>query len=318
MGKIKYTEEEFLKEVDTLYNGSIEVVGRYKGMAQPLLCKDKYGIMSLKRADQMLRCKPSIKVALNKTEYFMNQFREAFPENASQLQPASEYVKAKEKMLFNTKYGIVSALPDTLMAGHMPGIQSAIDRKSYFKNQLLEIYGDKYDFEITSTDRHNGRVTLICPIHGPQSIDSDTIFLGGGCPMCNHGWEKSNTFYLIHLYDDDESFYKLGISYRKDGGEIRRYGDYRALKYNIEEIITVDYDDFLKARAIETELKQIIKPFLYTPKRWENNTSTECFTTNIIPTLLDKINYDIVSTSNESQSSCLDNGSELTTPNEEN
>lgn len=98
------------------------------------------------------------------------------PEIAELVTPASEYEAMKKKMLFNTKYGLVSVNPDNLIYGHTPTIRTAVNRKEYFKNQLLFLYDNKYDFKIDSTDRHKGRVTLICPTHGKQSVDSDGYF----------------------------------------------------------------------------------------------------------------------------------------------
>ena len=43
----KYSEVEFKNEVNRIYNGEIEVVGRYKSISQPILVKDRYGVMSL-------------------------------------------------------------------------------------------------------------------------------------------------------------------------------------------------------------------------------------------------------------------------------
>lgn len=315
---MKFNEEEFKKEVAKMYNGEFKVVSKFKGLSQPVLLQDKYGVLSIPRAGNVLRNKPGIKAALNKTEYFMSMLKEAHPEIEEKLTPASEYVAMKQKMLFNTQYGIVSVNPDNLIHGHMPTIRVAINRKDYFKNQLLFLYDNKYDFEIDSTDRHKGRVTLICPIHGKQSIDSDTIFLGTGCPCCNKFWEKSDTFYLVRLYDEKESFYKLGISYITDKGEVRRFREYRTLGYNIEIIYIHTFNDALECKEFETKLKQIIKPSLYKPSRWEYESSTETFTNELLPTILENIKYDIVSTSGESQSSSLENASELTTQMEDN
>lgn len=255
------------------------------------------------KAYSVLKYKPSIKTALNKTEYFMAQLKEAYPNIAEQLVPMSEYKAMKEKMLFNTKYGIVSVSPDMLIHGHTPTIRLAINRKEYFKNQLLFLYDNKYDFEISSTDRHKGKVVLICPIHGKQSVDSDTIFLGTGCPCCNKSWEKSNTFYLIRLYDENESFYKLGISYKLNNGDIRHFREYRALNYNIEIIYTHTFNDAIQCKEFESKLKQLIKYNLYTPNRQEYNTSTETFTNELLPLIKENLIYDIVSTSDESRSS---------------
>lgn len=315
---MKLNEEEFKKEVTKMYNGEFKVVSKFKGLNQPVLLQDKYGVLSIPRAGNVLRNKPGIKAALNKTEYFMAMLKETYPEIEEKLTPASEYVAMKQKMLFNTQYGLVSVNPDNLIHGHMPTIRVAVNRKDYFKNQLLFLYDNKYDFEIASTDRHKGRVTLICPIHGKQSIDSDTIFLGTGCPCCNKFWEKSDTFYLVRLYDEKESFYKLGISYITDKGEVRRFRDYKALGYNIEVIYIHTFNDALECKEFETKLKQIIKPSLYKPSRWEYENSTETFTNELLPTILENIKYDIVSTSGESQSSSLQNASELTTQMEDN
>lgn len=300
---MKYNENTFKEEVAKVHNGEIKVIGKYKGLKYPILCEDKYGVMQVNQAEQLIHYTPGVKAALNKTEYFMNQLRDIQPQIAEQLEPVSEYVKAKEKMLFKNKFGIVSVTPDNLLHGHVPNIRSAVNRKEYFKNQLLFLYDNKYDFEITSTDRHKGRVTLICPIHGKQSVDSDSIFLGTGCPECNKGWEKSNTLYLIRLYDDKESFYKLGISYKLKDGDIRRFREYRALNYKIEVLYTHTFEDAIQCKEFELKLKQIIKPNLYIPKRWEYNTSTETFTNELLPTIKENLIYDIVSTSDESQSS---------------
>lgn len=300
---MKYNEASYKEEVTKLYNGEIEIIGKYKGLNYPILVKSIYGLLQIKTARQLLNNFPSINSALNKTEYFMNQLREKYPEIAEKISPASEYIKAKDKMLFNTKYGLVSISPDALLAGHCPNIRSSINRKEYFKNQLLFLYDGKYDFEIESSNRHKGRVSLICPIHGKQSIDSDTIFLGTGCPLCNKEWHKTDTFYLIRLFDENESFYKLGISYKLDNGDIRRFREYRALNYNIEVLYTYTFDNVLECKEFESKLKQIIKPFLYKPSRWEYETSTETFTNDLLPLIKDNLKYDIVSTSSESQSS---------------
>lgn len=315
---MKLNEVEFKKEVAKLYNGEIKIVSKYKGLSYPILVEDKYGILSIPKARAILKNRPTIKTALNKTEYFMGMLRVEHPEIAELVTPASEYEAMKKKMLFNTKYGLVSVNPDNLVHGHVPTIRVAVNRKEYFKNQLLFLYDNKYDFEIDSTDRHEGRVTLICPIHGKQSVDSDSIFLGTGCPCCNKFWEKSNTFYLIRLYDEKESFYKLGISYINDKGEVRRFREYKALGYNIDVIQVHTFEDALQCKEFELKLKKIIRPSLYKPTRWEYESSTETFTNDLLPIILENIKYDIVSTSGESQSSSLENASELTTQMEDN
>ena len=306
-----YTEEQFLEKVKNIHGDEIEVIGRFKGVTKPILFKTKYGICQYPTARQLYNENqiPTIKCALNKTEYFMEMLREKYPEIAEQIIPQSEYKAMKEKMLFNTRFGIVSINPDMLMSGHIPSIRSAVDRKDYFKKQLEYLYdgkGYEFDIESSSTDRHKGRVKFICPIHGEQWVDSDGIFLGHGCPECNQGWTKSNIFYLIKLYNETESFYKLGISYIDINNKVRRYRDYKKLGYNVEQIKLLQFEDFMQCRDFETKMKHIIKNSIYMPNNWANNGTTECFKDAVLPKILNVLSdkkYDIVSTSSESQSS---------------
>ena len=70
---MKYTEEQFKKEVESLYNKDIEVVSRFKGLSKPILVKDKYGVMSFNTAKQVLLYTPGIKAAINKTDWKKNK-----------------------------------------------------------------------------------------------------------------------------------------------------------------------------------------------------------------------------------------------------
>lgn len=286
---MKYNEAEYKQKIYDLYGDEIKVIGRFKGLAQPILLKDKYGLLSCAKANLALKFKPTIKAALNPTEYFMAQLKEKYPETAEQLTPASEYKAMKQKMLFNTKFGIVSIYPDALIHGIVPNVRSAINRKEYMYNQLKYLYGDQYDFEIQSTNRHEGKCILICPIHGRVEIDNDHIFSGCGCIECNNNKTKSTSLYVIKLINEEESFYKLGITYRKENGELRRYKDYRKLGYKIEIIKELDLDDFQKCVDKENKLKQLIKNNLYQPKVWENKTSTECFTKDLLDLVLENL-----------------------------
>lgn len=281
-------EAEYKAKVESLYNGELEVVGHYKSLSQPILLKDKYGIISLPKASQALLNRPGIKASLNPTEYFMNQLREVYPDIAEQITPVSEYKAMQQKMLFDTKFGLISTNPDALIHGHTPNVRSAVDRKDYMRKQLLYLYENKYDFKILSTDRHSGKCILICPIHGEVEIDNDYIFEGCGCLKCNTNWEKSDTLYIIKLKNDIESFYKLGITYMKNN-EPRRFRDYRKLGYEIESIYIHTFDNYQDCFDKEFKLKQLIKQNLYQPKVWVNNSSTECFNEDLLQIVINNL-----------------------------
>ena len=262
---MKYTEEAFKKEVELIYGNEFELVGRFKGISKPILVKDKFGVLSFQNARLLLTYKPTIMRAINKTEYFMNTLKEKHIEIYEKIKPISEYISAKEAMLFEDKFGIISTTPDALLSGHCPNIRSAVDRKTYFYNMLKDIYGEKYDFIITNTDRKNGRSILICPEHGEVDIDNEYIFQGKGCPKCVTQTE-SNVFYLIRMTLNDDCFYKLGISYITDKNEPRRYSDYRVIGYTIEEIKRIYFESARDCKDLELKLKRLIKNNLYLPK----------------------------------------------------
>ena len=57
MEKKKFKEEEeFKKKVESLYNGEIEVVGKYKGHFNKILVKDKYGVMQTSPKVSIQQC----------------------------------------------------------------------------------------------------------------------------------------------------------------------------------------------------------------------------------------------------------------------
>lgn len=306
---MKYNEEIFKKELYKLYKNDLKLISHFKSIAKPIILQDQFGLIQVSQARQALQGNPGILGALNKTQYFMNLLKFKYPDIAQSLEPQSEYKKMKDKMLFKTKFGIVAITPDALLHGHIPNIRSAVNRKEYFKSQLMYLYDNKYDFEITSTDRHKGKVTLICPIHGKQIIDSDGIFLGIGCPKCNKDIQSSNVFYLIQLFNENESFFKLGISHYKKNGKLSRFSDYKTLGYNIKVLKLITFKDALDCKEFELKLKQLIKSNLYKPKKWTSQVSTETFKDSFLNIILQEINnikYDIVSTSNENQSSVND------------
>lgn len=52
---MKYNEQTFKNEVDSLYNGEIEIVGKYKDLSSPILVRDKYGVLKIAKAMNLLK-----------------------------------------------------------------------------------------------------------------------------------------------------------------------------------------------------------------------------------------------------------------------
>ena len=52
---------------------------------------------------------------MNKTEYFMNMLKYKQPNIYDSLEPMSECITTKQKMLFKDRFGIVSVTSDNLI-----------------------------------------------------------------------------------------------------------------------------------------------------------------------------------------------------------
>lgn len=284
---MKYSESEFKEKVAELYGSELKIVSKYISIHKPIYVEDKYGVLKVSKAGYILNYKPGIKLAVNKTLYAMNMVKNKYPNIYNSIEIIGEYISMKTLTLFKTKFGIVKTTFDALLSGHMPNIRSAIDRKSYFKNQLMFLYDGLYDFKVENTSRHGGKSILICPIHGEVVIDNDYIFSGRGCPKCNN-ITPSDAFYFIRLKKDNFECNKIGISYRSKG-TIRRYNDYKKMGYDIEVIKEIDFKDFLELKSFESKIKKIIKDFTITPPIWPNNSSTECFTNDLSTVVLNNI-----------------------------
>lgn len=42
---MKYSEDEYKNLVANIYNGEVEIVGKFLGLNKPILIKNKYGVM---------------------------------------------------------------------------------------------------------------------------------------------------------------------------------------------------------------------------------------------------------------------------------
>ena len=94
------TSEEYIKKINELYNGEVWLVSPFRGMQESIQVCDKYGTMQLKRASWVIRVRPTIKAAINKTTYFMAHLQDKHPEIAAAITPVSEYITARKPMYF--------------------------------------------------------------------------------------------------------------------------------------------------------------------------------------------------------------------------
>ena len=133
------------------------------------------------------------------------------------------------------------------------------------------------------------KIDILCTTHGLFKQTPNSHIQGQGCPKCKNekntgGFGKSDyvkiakgrtcVFYTIRCFDEDEEFYKIGITVN----DIKtRYPNKMKMPYEYEVISEV------KGSAgfiwdLELSEKRRLKEFHYTPQIGFKGSITECFT----------------------------------------
>lgn len=123
-----------------------------------------------------------------------------------------------------------------------------------------------------------------CDENFNQSIKNHSM--GSGCPICaqtRKGWSRSSflkagsgrdcTFYVLKCYDDEEVFYKLGITSRTVK---QRYAQKSAMPYNYEIINSIQ-SDALTIWNIEKIFMKQLEKYKYTPNIFFDGSIKECY-----------------------------------------
>lgn len=205
------------------------------------------------------------------------------------------YVRSNKKVIIHCpKHGDFEQTPN----GHLHGsgcklcgiIVRANSRKIKIEDLLIrfkEVHGDKYDYSFVKYKSIEDKINIKCKKHDFFYQSSHGHLCGKGYPKCgrekvnNHhktkptGWglvnwikasETSKVFdsfkvYIIKCYNETETFYKIGRTFRKT---IDRFKS--GLPYNYEILKEIVFDDAKECFNKETELKRINKEFKYKPK----------------------------------------------------
>lgn len=133
------------------------------------------------------------------------------------------------------------------------------------------------------------KVIITCPIHGDFPQTPSNHLAGSGCPECaykklegGYSYEKalqghykfSGYLYIIRMYNNEESFIKIGISINL---KLRMIHLKSQSKYKIKIIKTNFYKDFNQAIIKEHNQHIKFKEFSYLPEN-KFNGRYECFT----------------------------------------
>ena len=162
--------------------------------------------------------------------------------------------------------------------------------ENFIKKSKLK-YGDKYDYSNTVYGKNaHEKVIITCKKHGdfkiaPANHLSKTD--GGGCQKCSfpkqerwtkRAWKeicegKIAKLYIIKCWNENEEFYKIGITAKK---EIKGRFSGKDMPYKYEVLKLIESKDCIYIWNLEKELHRKNKEFKYKPLikfgGW-----TECF-----------------------------------------
>lgn len=179
-------------------------------------------------------------------------------------------------------------------AGLVSGIEDFIRKATY-------THGDKYDYSKSVYINSATPIDILCPIHGLFKQTPSSHLQGHGCPACKRenasrwtaeSWSnaadnsnhfKQFTLYFTRLYQDEESFYKVGITYRDVHTRLQKIAPY---KYEIINVIT--HEDSKIIYNLEKYLKRTFKPYKYQPLKSFAGSKQECFKFNT-PELIESV-----------------------------
>ena len=294
------SHEAFMKKLDLKFLGSLsfEVISEYTHNTQPILVKDKYGICAIRPNDLLQKSNPSIKTALNKTEYCINKFKEIWKDRWDYSK--FEYLGARVKGTIICKiHGEFTQDANMHLSGRCGcplcgRSQRGLVRRSSteeFIDKSIAVHGEKYDYSKANYIHAKDKLLISCTVEGHEDFlqTPNDHLTGYGCPACglvNGGFSRSQfittakgrvcTLYLILCFDGEESFYKIGITSKSVK---HRFGRVVRMPYQFNTLM--EYKS--KAEIIwnlEKTCHREFRRYSYTPKKYFEG-YTECFTLDV-------------------------------------
>lgn len=160
------THKQFLDELwdkcKMYREGEFKVLGTYISNAKHIVIKNKYGYLRVRPVEILRKCNClRIKSAIFKDAYFKEMLIDKSRNYRKRnYKIVSKYITGKEPIYVENKYGVMKSTPADLLSNRNPSIISAVNRKNYVHNILMETNDDYRtgDFEIEKVE--NNYITL--------------------------------------------------------------------------------------------------------------------------------------------------------------
>lgn len=156
------------------------------------------------------------------------------------------------------------------------------------------VHGSIYVYDKVDYVGSRTPITITCKDHGDFTRTPESHYKGSGCPRCTGvygGWTRSNFkalcdetnegkafLYVIQCHNNNESFYKIGITSKRIKERFRK-----DMPYNYKEVFIIE-SEASYIHNLETNLHELLKDYQYAPNlRFGGH--TECFTEITVPVL---------------------------------
>lgn len=223
----KFTIEEFMCRVPNSIKNTFEIVKLHTEHKDKALIKTEYGECLCHRLSLLRGCPPSVKIAVNKNEYFINRAKKVHKDRNYDYSKI-EYVNNSTKVKVGCPiHGEFYQEPNSHLSGNgCPKCGNNIISKSRRENPSSWTL---YNWENSAE----------------KSKDFDSFKV-----------------YIIECWNDEERFFKIGRTYHTVG---RRFRNSRSIPYKWKLIKEIEGDSDTIFN-LENELKKENKIFKYTPK----------------------------------------------------
>jgi len=156
-----------------------------------------------------------------------------------------------------------------------------------FLDKAKKLHNNFYSYEKTNYFDTRDKIIITCPIHGDFKQQAGGHLQGFGCVRCaskgKGGFNREAfiktakgrlcTFYIIRCFNENEEFYKIGITTRTIE---ERYKTIKEMPYNYE-IVSEIFGEAGEIWDMERKKIKKLKDFHYQPKIDFGGAITECF-----------------------------------------
>ncbi len=150
-----------------------------------------------------------------------------------------------------------------------------------------KIHNNKYNYDKSDYVKSHIKITITCKLHGDFTMIPNNHLRGQGCRKCFNGnyfnresWiknsiNKTGIFYIIRCWNENEEFYKIGITtYPKIQ---LRYNTNSKMPYKWQSILEIKSNDLGYIWDLEFNSKLNNKEHHYLPLIYFKGCKNECF-----------------------------------------